>query len=1517
MLSERKLAESVYLAAGRGDAGGTVGEFQAGAEAGEIKDDENYNNRGFQEYIYLSGTYDTLTEEEYLAAAEDALQSKLDQFVPDGLNVRDTVVDGMDLGTAGSVAYVSYSVEYDKALLHMHMPHEITVSVAVDYGAEYDLPTTFNGRPIVWEGFDQDNLTVCVDQPHFGVLAYYADEQDDSCGESAYWELMGDAGDLIIHGEGAVTSAPWNTETLKPYIKHVLVQPGITALPADAFTGCGNIEFIQFSGETAPELAEGCFEGLNIVVIHMCHESWTDELKAACGGTITWAVEHFYNDEGLCERCGEQIPVELGWYVDEQGKLNIFNDAIPDFAAPEEAPWADEAANITEIVVGGNVPYIGENAFAICTNADQILFAGEAPEFHENAFAGFTGTVRYMPGSTTWDEVVGQQFGGSVTWEAYVGPEAPANVSVELNEAGQPVVTWDPVEGVEIYVVYRQLPGGEYEIVFHTEGTSFTHKTAALAGTTYNYKVCSYDSVYDIFGPLSEAVSVATPAAAALSDPDGLLSGIADNLYWWSHWQGFFAENEAPDANLVHGFLDWVCNDQFSLYEMQEGEFSRAIWAAAFEEMAFAYFVESEELLSDLHSSDFYDGDGYYYYWGGSGDIMPEYYYRGYKDLGDNLYEVYGYEVQWYDGFDDEGMPITYVPGEDEVEGVHYVMCTRTYEDENGETVTETYSAKIVGVITTKIHYVNGYPKILANTRADYAAPASGTCGENATWTLVDGVLTISGTGAMYDYADYASEGRAPWCTSELRETVTKIIVEDGITYIGDYAFRSCVNATSAVMADSVTSTGECAFMACYALGSVVLSENLKTIGYGSFASNTSLTEITLPEGLTVIGEYSFRNCPLKAIVIPASVTEIGPEAFMDGTALTEIKFCGSAPVIGDYAFGGLPGIIATVYYPCGDESWNAETMTNYGGKLTWTMYHTGNCDECGTALVITKQPENVSVHKGETASVTVVAEGEDLTYQWYFKNKQDTGFGVSSIKTATYSATMDNLRDGRQIYCVITDKSGNSVQTDTVTLTMLKPEITVQPQSVTGGLNETVTVSFTAEGEGLTYEWYYKNAGASDFVKTTTFTGPEYTTQMTEARAGRQIYCVVTDKYGASTTTDTVTLNLRYIDAEILVLYMNAEDEYTYVPTYVSVPEGATYQALYDLAQFPTDHTVNLGELVEWKPGKTLTDVIAVDPEGEMPTGMQITAVYEYIYLDFCIFYLDANGEVGFDPGATRIPTGSTPSEFFDSLLNDSGYEINHWGMSGWGAVYDMSVTAYACYEGMVPVRTTVEYQNAEGETDYASEVIYIENFDNKSEEQIKAEIYAYLLDCEGLCPEGTDITGYTMDEYNFAHGVDEESPFGPNCFIFASVKLLYSNHVHVLTKVDAKDAACKESGNIAYYICACGKWFSDEAAENEITDKTGVIIPATGHTETVLPGRDATCTEPGLTEGKVCDACGEITVKQETIPALGHSNVTDGVCGVCGETVVSITKQPVDVSVGKGVAAEITVAAEGEDLS
>ena len=181
--------------------------------------------------------------------------------------------------------------------------------------------------------------------------------------------------------------------------------------------------------------------------------------------------------------------------------------------------------------------------------------------------------------------------------------------------------------------------------------------------------------------------------------------------------------------------------------------------------------------------------------------------------------------------------------------------------------------------------------------------------------------------------------------------------------------------------------------------------------------------------------------------------------------------------------------------------------------------------------LAIVTQPVDVTAAEGEKATVTFEATGDGLTYTWYYANPgKDTFSKTASFTSNTYEVTMSAARSGRRVYCVVTDKYGNAVQTDTVTLSMPMNVATIvsQSKSVWVPEGEKAVVTVEATGDGLTYKWYYKNPGATKYTYTDSFKGNTYSVTMTEARSGRYVYCKVTDKYGNTVKSKTVSVNMQ-----------------------------------------------------------------------------------------------------------------------------------------------------------------------------------------------------------------------------------------------------------------------------------------------------------------------------------------------------------------------------------------------------
>ena len=185
--------------------------------------------------------------------------------------------------------------------------------------------------------------------------------------------------------------------------------------------------------------------------------------------------------------------------------------------------------------------------------------------------------------------------------------------------------------------------------------------------------------------------------------------------------------------------------------------------------------------------------------------------------------------------------------------------------------------------------------------------------------------------------------------------------------------------------------------------------------------------------------------------------------------------------------------------------------------------------------LKILTQPQNVEVATGEKVTITVEAIGEGLQYQWYYMNKNGTYFEVSTYKGKTYSVNMSEATNGRQVYCVITDAENNVVKSATVTMTRPPQtlEIVTQPQDVVAENGKTVNITVEAKGDGLTCQWYYKNRTGSKFAASS-YKGKTYSVGMSDANHYREVYCIVTDQYGNSVKTRTATMSHPAVVLEI-----------------------------------------------------------------------------------------------------------------------------------------------------------------------------------------------------------------------------------------------------------------------------------------------------------------------------------------------------------------------------------------------
>lgn len=177
----------------------------------------------------------------------------------------------------------------------------------------------------------------------------------------------------------------------------------------------------------------------------------------------------------------------------------------------------------------------------------------------------------------------------------------------------------------------------------------------------------------------------------------------------------------------------------------------------------------------------------------------------------------------------------------------------------------------------------------------------SGTCGENLTWTFNDGTLTISGTGDMDDLQNFSD------VTDELIE---QVIVEEGVTLIGDFAFSFCADLKSVALPDSLSKISIGAFNFCESLTKIKLPANISTIGKSAFCGCWSLTKINLPVKVIELDEYAFGSCAgLREVNMPDGLLEIGDNAFKGCERLTNITLPDGLVKIGASAFEGCESL--------------------------------------------------------------------------------------------------------------------------------------------------------------------------------------------------------------------------------------------------------------------------------------------------------------------------------------------------------------------------------------------------------------------------------------------------------------------------------------------------------------------------------------------------------------------------------------------------------------------------------
>lgn len=331
----------------------------------------------------------------------------------------------------------------------------------------------------------------------------------------------------------------------------------------------------------------------------------------------------------------------------------------------------------------------------------------------------------------------------------------------------------------------------------------------------------------------------------------------------------------------------------------------------------------------------------------------------------------------------------------------------------------------------------------------------SGALGEELTWTLDDeGTLTVAGTGGMPDY----NWNGWPW--NAYRDRIQTVVIQDGVTSVGDCAFNDCYHLSAVTIPASVTSIGVNAFSLCTSMGTLTIPEGVTKIGWNAFFGCSSLTTVTIPasvrmlsegvfsacaklteirvadgnqacvsvdgvlftadmhtllcypngkpddsyripDGVTEIGDNAFCQSNLKSVVLPDGLKNIHHQGFCQCSWLTQITLPDTVETIGNYAFSGCGLTEVTIPASVKDLTPNAFS----GNPFAAYTVASGNSEYCAVDGVLFSKDRQtlVSYPSGKNGELYQIPDGVETVSSSAFE-------GTTALRTVTIPASVTEI---------------------------------------------------------------------------------------------------------------------------------------------------------------------------------------------------------------------------------------------------------------------------------------------------------------------------------------------------------------------------------------------------------------------------------------------------------------------------------------------------------------------------
>jgi len=426
---------------------------------------------------------------------------------------------------------------------------------------------------------------------------------------------------------------------------------------------------------------------------------------------------------------------------------------------------------------------------------------------------------------------------------------------------------------------------------------------------------------------------------------------------------------------------------------------------------------------------------------------------------------------------------------------------------------------------------------------------------------------TVGQTGVMPDRTSDSSKTNYYTNTLEYasRDSIQSIDFEEGITHIGNYLFGAGSSSLKTVKLPSTLETiGSYAFYHCTGSPAITFWGSAPKISSNAFyntiatcqylAWDASWTEDVLQNYGGTLTWVPFDPCEGEHTV----VTDAAVEATCTTDGLTEGSHCSvcrkvivAQEVIP--AYGHTEVIINSVAASCTENGMTEgkccaacqeiliaqEVIPALGHNMV-----DGTCTRCGFAEEvggpqIVSQPVDYVGLVGDNATFTVVAEGEGLTYQWYFYDTEASEWKKSPGNTSdTITVEFKAYRVDQEYRCEITDAEGNTVTTDVVKIVAKVVDLVIvtQPVDYVGAVNDNVSFTVEATGNGLQYQWYFSDDDGATWAKSGT---PGFATATLEPilrtyRDGYLYYCEITDIFGNTVNSDVVSMTVKASEVTI-----------------------------------------------------------------------------------------------------------------------------------------------------------------------------------------------------------------------------------------------------------------------------------------------------------------------------------------------------------------------------------------------